>query len=405
MKHRQEKLGGQLGKTAADAVAPPAPQRLVGFLCLAIGLATLAVYSRAPWFGFVFYDDPQYVYMNPLVKAGLTAPGFARAFFSFYPDNWIPLTMISHMLDCQLFGVNAGAHHLVSVVFHTFNALLLFLVLMKMTGRPWRSAVVAGIFAVHPLHVESVAWIAERKDVLSAFFGMTTLLLYFQYVQSSTARRFFWVALAFALGVMAKPMLVTFPLVLLLLDLWPLRRFDWPPDWPTLKPFLREKTPLLAISAVSCVLTFLAQRSGAVIALSRIPLSTRLANGAVAYVSYLGEAFWPENLAVLYPYQLPRAENVFGAGMILALATLASLMFAKRRPYLLVGWLWYLGMLVPVIGIVQVGAQSMADRYTYLPLVGFSLALVWGAADLAENHPLLRNMTAILAGAAAKRGA
>jgi tetratricopeptide (TPR) repeat protein len=382
----------------AAALLPRTSKRLVVVLCLALAVATLAVYWQTSGHGFIAYDDDQYVYENSTVKAGLTASGIAWAFTTFFYANWHPLTWLSHMLDCQLFGVDAGAHHIVNVAFHLANTLLLFIAFARMTRQPWRSALVAGIFALHPLHVESVAWIAERKDVLSTFFAMLTLLLYAQYAENTTAWRYISMAVAFALGLMAKPMLVTFPFVLLLLDFWPLRRLEWPPAWPTLWPLLWEKAPLFAMAAVSSVLTFLAQQNyGAVIALARMPFSARIANAAIAYVSYLGKAFWPAGLAVLYPLQRPQAENALGALAILAGATAVALLRVNRRPYLLVGWLWYLGMLVPVIGLVQAGVQSMADRYTYLPLVGLSVAIVWSTADLVESHRLVRNASAALA--------
>jgi protein O-mannosyl-transferase len=380
------------------APMPGTSARLVVVLCLTLALATLAVYWQTSGHAFIAYDDDQYVYENSTVKAGLTTSGIAWAFTTVFYANWHPLTWLSHMLDCQLFGLDAGAHHIVNVAFHLTNTLLLFIALALITRQPWRSTLVAGIFALHPLHVESVAWIAERKDVLSTFFAMLTLLLYKRYTENTTARRFISMAVAFALGLMAKPMLVTLPSVLLLLDFWPLRRLKWPPAWPNLRPLLWEKVPLFAMVAISSVLTFLAQQNyGAVVPLARMPFSARIANAAIAYVRYLGKAFWPDRLAVLYPIQRPQAENALGALAILAGATAVALLWVNRRPYLLVGWLWYLVMLVPVIGLVQAGVQSMADRYTYLPLVGFSVAIVWGTADLVESHRLLRNASAALA--------
>jgi len=371
------------------------------FLCLALALATLAVYWQTSGHGFIAYDDDQYVYENSIVKAGITASGVAWAFTTFFYANWHPLTWLSHMLDCQLFGLDAGAHHLVNLAFHLASTLLLFSALVRMTRQPWRSSLVAGVFALHPLHVESVAWISERKDVLSVFFAMLALLLYIRYAEAPKARRYFPMALAFALGLMAKPMLVTFPFVLLLLDFWPLRRIEWPPAWPVLKPRLWEKAPLVAMVVASSVLTFLAQRNyGAVISLARLPFSARVANAAITYVSYVGKAFWPAGLAVLYPLHRPQAESALGALVVLAAATVAALLLVNRWPYLFVGWVWYLVMLVPVIGLVQAGVQSMADRYTYLPLVGLSVALVWSTADLVGSRRLLRSVSAVLAGAA-----
>jgi len=289
----------------AGAILPGTSKLLLGAVCLALGLATLAVYLQTSGHGFIRFDDDQYVYENPMVRAGLTTSGLAWAFATFSAANWHPLTWLSHMLDCQLFGLDAGAHHLVNVAFHLANSLLLFLACAKMTRRPWRSVVVAGIFALHPLHVESVAWVAERKDVLSTFFGMLALLLYVLYTEAATAWRYIAMASFFALSLMAKPMLVTFPLLLLLLDFWPLRRMEWPPSWPILKHLLREKAPLLAMAAASSAVTIYAQRGDPMISLTHLSIPARFANATVAYASYMGKAFWPANLAVLYPFHAP----------------------------------------------------------------------------------------------------
>jgi len=370
-------------------------------ICLALILATLGVYFQTYRHEFIAYDDDLYIYQHPIVRAGVTASGLSWALTNFFAGTWAPLTLWSHMVDCQLFGLDAGAHHLVNVALHLASTLLLFIVLVRMTGQPWRSGLVAGIFAVHPLHVESVAWISERKDVLSTLLGMVTLLLYVRYTEVPTPRRYALVALAFALGLMAKPMLVTLPFVLLLLDYWPLRRLAWPPTWGAVRRLCWEKLLLVALAALSCVLTFLAQQKlGAVVSLSHLPFGARLANVVTAYVTYLAKSFWPSKLAVLYPLEQPLPETVLGASVILAAVTLAAVLWVKRRPYLLVGWLWYLGMLVPVIGLVQVGVQGMADRYSYLPLVGFSIALVWSAADLVESRSRLRAVAATIAVAA-----
>jgi len=385
------------GDTLSAASRRPSGVLIVA-LCFALGLATLAVYAQVYRYGFIEYDDSIYVYENPVVKKGLTPRGAAWAFTTFSSANWHPLTWLSLMLDCQLFGLNAGAHHLVNVGLHLASTLALFIALVRMTRRPWRSALVAGIFAVHPLHVESVAWIAERKDVLSTFFGTLTLLFYARYAQAPTVWRYALVVLALGLGLMAKSMLVTIPFVLLLLDIWPLRRLRWPPSWKTLKPLLTEKVILFAMVAAVSVLTFVAQhRGGAVSGLTRLPFSDRLATAVIAYVSYIGKTFWPVKLAVLYPYRPRAALNVFAALAVLLIATIGAFAWAKKRPYCLAGWLWYLGMLVPVIGLVQVGAQSMADRYTYLPLVGLSLAFVWFAADLLESRSFLKRPAAVVA--------
>jgi tetratricopeptide (TPR) repeat protein len=295
------------------------------------------------------------------------------------------------MLDFSLWGSNPGAQHLVNVAFHLASTLLLFLVLARMTRQPWRAALVAAIFTVHPLRVESVAWISERKDVLSTFFQMLTLLLYVRYAARPDLRRYLAVALAFTLSLLAKPMAVTFPLVLLLLDYWPLRRLDWPPAPAVTRRLVLEKLPLLAFSAAASVLTFLAQRNyGAVVSLTHLPLAARAANAAVAYLAYIGKAFWPSDLAVLYPPGSFDSGSAALSAIVLLAVTAVAWLWVKKRPYFAVGWLWYLGMLVPVIGLVQVGIQAMADRYTYMPMVGLSIALVWTVADLLEGRETLR---------------
>ena len=378
-----------------------ASRKLVALLGLALTVATIAVYAEVCHYGFIEYDDNSYVYDNATVKAGLTASGVAWAFSTFNSANWHPVTWLSHMLDSQVVGPTPGAYHVVNVGFHVASALLLFAAFVRMTRRPWRSAIVAGIFAVHPLHVESVVWIAERKDVLSAFFAAVTLLLYIRYAQAPTVRRYALVAVAFALGLMSKSMLVTLPFVLVLVDIWPLGRLGWPPPWKTLRSRLWEKAPLFAMSAAVSVVTFIAQQSGgAVSGLTRLPLSDRLATAATAYLGYIGMAVWPARLGVLYPYRAYPAADVIGAVVVLVAVTIGVFVWGRRRPYVLVGWLWYVGMLVPVIGIVQVGAQSMADRYTYLPLVGLSAAIVWLAADLVEGRRILMRAAGAVALAA-----
>jgi len=266
-----------------------------------------------------------------------------------------------------------------------------------MTGRPWRSALVAGIFALHPLHVESVAWIAERKDVLNTFFEMLALVFYIRYCEAPSRQRYVQTTLLFAASLMAKPMAVTFPFVLLLLDFWPLRRMTWPPEPATARRLAWEKAPWFALAAGASVLTFLAQRKIAVVSLSRIPLSARAANAAVAYVAYIGKAIVPVNLGLVYPYHGWSSGTVIIALALLAAATAVAALSVRRRPYVTVGWLWYLGTLVPVIGLVQVGSQAMADRYTYVPLIGISVALVWAVAEAIEGRPRLAGSAAALA--------
>ncbi len=365
-------------------------------ICLALALATLAIYWQTFDHGFIAYDDDQYVYDNLRVRAGLSASNIAWAITTFSYANWHPLTWISLMVDTQLFGPVAGPMHVVNVMLHLGSTLLLFLALLRMTQKPWRSAIVAGVFALHPLHVESVAWIAERKDVLSTFFEMLTLLLYTRYVEAPAARRYAWIVVAFALSLMSKPMAVTLPFVLLLLDWWPLGRLVRP-----FKRVLWEKAPLLAMSVVASFITFKAQQSfGSVVKLNQIPFLGRLENATVAYGSYIIKALWPRDLAVLYPLHGVTFGALVSSFLLLVAVTIAALLLTRRHPYLLAGWLWYLGMLVPAIGLVQVGAQAMADRYTYVPLVGLSISLVWLIADAVEHRPLLRQCAAVLGVAA-----
>jgi hypothetical protein len=342
---------------------------------------TLAVYFQTHAYRYVAYDDNVYVYLNPRVRQGLSFDGIGWALTALY-INWHPLTWLSLMLDVQLFGMNPGRQHLVNVAFHIGSTILLLLGLTRLTRKPARCALVAAIFALHPLHVESVAWIAERKDVLSTFFELLTLLLYAGYAQKRTALRYSAVLLAFACSLMAKPMAVTFPFVLLLLDYWPLHRLTLPLSRAKLGRLLWEKAPLLALSAGASVLTMIAQASsGAVIPLARVPFAARLSNAVIAYVRYIEKAFWPAKLGVLYPLEPASVRNAAASLVILMVVSGIAIYWLRRRPYVLVGWLWYLGMLFPVIGLVQVGNQSMADRYMYLPLVGLSMALVWLVAD------------------------
>jgi protein O-mannosyl-transferase len=367
---------------------------LVLSLTLGLVLLTLAAYLPVLGNGFVDYDDGQYVTANPRVQAGLTADGVAWALTARVAGNWHPLTLLSHMLDCQLFGLNPRGHHLTSLLLHLANVLLLFAVLLAMTGAPWRCAAVAVLFALHPTHVESVAWVAERKDVLSAMFWLLAMAAYVHYAHAHTSAPrprhgatgwYLAVVVLFAIGLAAKPMVVTLPFALLLLDLWPLGRLRLGAEGPGLRaqlPLLWEKVPLLALSAAACGVTLAAQAS-TVSSLGKLPLGARLANAAVSYVAYLGQTLLPRNLAVFYPLRADlSAAQVAGAALLLAALTAAALLAARRAPYLTVGWLWYLGVLVPVIGIVQVGAQARSDRYTYLPSIGLYVAGVWGAAAL-----------------------
>jgi protein O-mannosyl-transferase len=341
-------------------------------LLLLVG--TIAVYVQTAHFGFVNYDDPDYTTGNPHVRAGLTLAGVAWAFTHSFAGNWFPLTWISHMLDVSLFGLDAGRHHLMSVVIHASAAVLLYLALRRLTLPQWPSAMVAALFALHPLHVESVAWIAERKDVLSALFCMLTLWAYARYAERATTGRYALALAAFALGLMSKQMLVTLPLVLMVLDYWPLQR--------GLK--VREKLPFLALAAAAAIAAVLSHNeAGARASLDIFPLGLRIQNALVTCVVYLLKMVWPSGLAVFYPYATSLLLPAIGSAILLAAITWSAL----RRPYLLAGWTWYLITLAPVIGIVQVGAQARADRYTYLPMIGVSIAAVWGVAELLRTQP------------------
>lgn len=357
--------------------------------CLFLIATTLFAYLGVSHHEFIKLDDQFYVTDNFHVTSGLSQKNALWAFTTFDGSNWHPLTWLSHMLDCQLFGLNGGLHHLSNLFFHILNTLLLFLVMYKMTTALWRSAFVAALFALHPLHVESVAWISERKDVLSTFFWLLTMWAYILYVNRPGFYKYLLLCLLFAMGLMAKPMLVTLPFVLLLMDYWPLSRIMRSPfgevnyshivrhDLPEL---LWEKLPLFILTAASSVVTYLAQQAGgSVIPLERIPLSLRIANAVVSYVKYILKLIWPHNLAAYYPY--PLSFNVwitFLFVLILLSLTAAVIRGWRRYPFLAFGWLWYLGTLVPVIGFIQVGSQSMADRYTYIPMIGLFIMIAWG---------------------------
>jgi tetratricopeptide (TPR) repeat protein len=358
-------------------------------------LATVAIYGQVWHFDFVNFDDPEYISGNNHVRAGLDASSVAWAFTSTAAANWFPLTWLSHMAAYQLFGLGSGWHHLINVLFHAFASLLLFAALKRMTGALWPSALVAFFFALHPLHVESVAWIAERKDVLCAFFWFLTLWCYARYTQQPSAVRYSLVVLAFCGGLMSKSMIVTLPFVLLLLDLWPLRR-------PRRFAILWEKLPLVALAAGVSLVTFVSQQEGhAVRSLSSLPVGLRLANALLTYVVYIARMFWPAKLAVYYPYshELP-AAHVVAAGALLAAVTILAIRWFRRFPYLAVGWLWYLGTLLPMIGLIQVGGQSSADRYTYVPTVGLTIMLCWGAVDLLKRYPRMKTAATAVAVAA-----
>jgi tetratricopeptide (TPR) repeat protein len=352
---------------------------------MSLAMLTWVVFGQTLRYDFVNYDDPRYVYQNTKITSGISIASIAWAFTHIHSENWHPLTTITHMLDCQLYGLKPSWHHFTNVLLHALAAVLLFVALQRMTGALWRSAFVAAVFAVHPLHVESVAWIAERKDVLSAVFFMLTLLAYFHYTRAPSIGRYLTMALVVALGLMSKPMLVTLPLVLLLLDYWPLRRIQAQRagSGRQLLQLIVEKIPLIALSAGSSIVTFLAQR-GAIGWTEQLPVSARISNAIVTYVVYIRQMLWPAKLAVFYPHpenRLPTWE-ISLALVVLVGITVAAFVLRKKAPYLITGWLWYLGMLVPVIGLVQVGWQGHADRYTYLPQVGLYIAVTWAVADL-----------------------
>ena len=362
-------------------------------VCLGLVAVTWAVFGQTLTHDFVNFDDHVYVYENPLVIKGLSTEGIISAFTHTHARNWHPLTTLSHMLDCQLYGLNAGGHHLTNVILHTISVLLLFVVLKQMTSALWQSAFVAALFAIHPLHVESVAWIAERKDVLSAVFFMLTLAAYARYVRAPSALRYLLMALLFAFGLMSKPMLVTLPVVLLLLDYWPLDRIGAQKSKVRrrLPALIMEKIPLFALSAFSCMATLFAQRQDPS-AIDQLPFLWRLENTFVTYVTYIWQMLWPSRLAVFYPHPnggLSLAE-VTAAIAVLVGITVLTISLRRTKSYLVTGWFWYLGMLVPVIGVVQVGEQAHADRYTYLPQIGLYIMVAWTVGDLLVESTRLR---------------
>ena len=445
------------GPPAAGGPAAPADlgsrpdlaarRRLALYLPLGLCLLTLAAFLPVLRNGFVNFDDPQYVYANPHVRQGLSAAGLRWALTAQVAGNWHPLTLVSHMLDVQLFGLHPEGHHLTSLLLHLANVLLLFAVLHRMTGRPLRSAAVAALFAVHPLRVESVAWVAGRKDLLSGLFWMLALAAYLRYVRAPSAGRYLLVAAAFAASLTAKAMAVTLPAVLLLLDFWPLDRWGGWRGWgearargetacqPEIQPrpqpralsrhralwLAAEKLPLLCLSAAAGLIAVHTQ-AGPIASGATAPLALRAANALTSYVAYLGKTLDPRRLAVFYPFEAVPAARAVAAALALAgitaLATLGALSVPagpgvpavptagapRRAPYLLVGWLWYVVTLAPVIGVLQVGWQGMADRYTYLPSIGLFLAAVWGAADLAGVAERWRPLRRLRRGAWLVRG-
>ena len=379
---------------ARDAEPEPAlrtPTSQIGqsrrFLLLAAVLvaAVFAVYGQSLRFDYVLIDDPTYVSENPHVRSGLTWDNLAWSFSTFHDGNWIPLTWLSLLLDASLFGPRPGGYHFTNMLLHAANTVLVFAVFVKATGSQWRSACVAALFGLHPLHVESVAWITERKDVLSTLFGLLSLLAYVSYAGRRRVLSLVACFAAFIASLLSKQTLVTLPFIFLLLDFWPLGRFPQP---ATRARVILEKAPFFAAAGIFSAMTVIAQRSGHNVAsLTSFPLSTRCLNAVMAYAEYLLKVFAPYHLSVFYPH--PGGDYfgaaIGGAVLLLAALSMASLFWLRRCPYLFVGWSWYLGTLVPMIGIVQVGRQQMADRYTYFPLIGVFLALVWLVADLAPQ--------------------
>jgi tetratricopeptide (TPR) repeat protein len=382
------------------------------FILFGLAIVTFGIYAQVIGHRFTNFDDLSYITENSMVNRGVTLAGLAWAFTTFHAAYWHPLTWIAHMIDSQLFGMFAGGHLLVNALIHTANTLLVFWFLLRTTHARWPSALVAALFALHPLHVESVAWAAERKDTLSTFFGLLSLIAYTRYAEAPSIRRYAWTGITLALGLLAKPMLVTWPFVILLLDYWPLGRFKGlngrrrlgsasQSEEATATALVVEKIPLFALAAASAIMTLIAaSHGGAVRTLAHETIALRLSNALVSYAKYLLRAFWPNDLAVYYPFPeagIP-AWQIIGAASLLIGITGFCFFQRKIRPYLIVGWLWFLGTLVPVIGLVQVGRQTMADRFFYIPSIGLFIALVFGLADIAERRRVAPWLSAAITG-------
>ena len=375
-------------------------------LSLILFATTLILYFPTLYSAFVNYDDPAYVTGNAHVLQGLSWGNIAWAWAATVEANWHPLTWISHMTDVQFFGISPGGHHFVSAFLHALNVTLLFFVLRRATGYVLRSAVVAALFAVHPLNVECVAWVAERKSLLSMLFLLLALVAYRWYVSERSIGRYAVLALVFALGLAAKPMVVTLPILLLLWDYWPLQRIasdsEASADRPTFFWLAVEKIPLFALSAASSWITIYAQRGGGALGSTEVlPLGQRIANAVYSYIAYVGKGIWPSNMAVFYPH--PEGSlamwKVLGAGLLIVAITLLTWRYRERHRYLLTGWLWYLAAMIPMIGVVQVGRQAMADRYAYLPFVGLFVIAVWGCAEVFDHLNLSSFVSTAIAGA------
>ncbi len=353
------------------------PQKRIIVAYILLTVVTLAVFWQVHQYEFINLDDHYYVQDNVYVQSGITVDGLISVFSTTYVDSWFPMTWLSLMFDYQFYGLNAGGYHVTNLILHILSTLLLFWFLNRMTGELWKSAFVAAFFALHPLHVETVVWINKRKDVLSAFFWMLTLCLYVYYTEKPVVKRYIFVFLSFACALMSKPMTVTLPVVMILLDYWPLRRFASNKEnlwlWQ-----LKEKTPLLILSALFSMITIYAKFSPSVKSI-QYPLYSRLANAPVSFITYLGKTFWPNDLAVFYPFsdQLP-AWQVAGSTLLIIVISIIVITTARRLPYLLIGWLWYAITVAPVIGIIQISPRASSDNYTYLPLIGISIMLAWG---------------------------
>ena len=383
-------------------------------ICVLLGVLILAVYWKVQYHEFVNYDDGRYITENKHIR-DFSKENFIWAFTSSYAANWHPITWLSHMLDIRLYGLNPKGHHLTSLALHIANSLLLFLVFARMTGSIWRSCFVASLFAFHPINIESVAWAAERKNVLSTFFWLLTMWAYVHYIQKRNLARYSTVVLFFALGLMSKAMLVTLPFVLLLLDYWPLKRFEIAhlqriflgdtqnqiENKKKLLNFIFEKIPLLFLVVGSCIVTLSAQKlAGAIVSIETVQTTTRISNALVSYLVYLEKMMWPKDFSVFYPYPFGESYMWKGlvSGFVLTGITIIILRLIKKAPYLSVGWLWYLGTLIPTIGLVQVGQQAMADRYAYVPLIGIFIIIAWGLPDLLQNYPFRKKLLSVLSG-------
>lgn len=385
--------------------------RSVILICMALIIVTTIVFSRVGDHEFLLFDDEDYITQNPHIENGITVSNIAWAFSSVYASNWHPITWLSHMADVQLYGMNPRGHHFTNVIIHSVSTMLLFILLLLLTRSQWKSLFVAALFALHPMHVESVAWVAERKDVLSAFFWFLTLILYSQYVAKRKHIQYLLTLVSFILGLMCKPMLITLPIVMLLIDFWPLNRFNVKEleSWQnsirgytsTIKSVIIEKIPFFACSLISAFITIYAQKSGGAINnLDEVSLGFRFENAILCYVKYIGNTFWPHHLAAIYP--LPRSISILPVilSLIILLSISSVTIWARHKfPYLAVGWYWFLITLIPVIGLVQVGSQSMADRYTYIPLVGLFIMAAWGIPVLAKDINHQQAILASLAGA------